>query len=177
MGFAISWLAVRGNTEASVLAALGLEKTGTTEEIPEHDWCSTRLGDWMIVWSNSVEPARFRDAASRLKGEIVICDVEEHVMFAATSAFNEGTLSWRIVHDAQQAQDHLPVEGKPPESFARIRTEQFALVKTDHSVDFIFDVPIRMAEETVGFRHDAELGTLFDILRTTSAPKPRWKFW
>jgi len=33
MGYAISWLAVRGSAELSVLSSLGLEKTGETEEI------------------------------------------------------------------------------------------------------------------------------------------------
>ncbi len=177
MGFAISWLAVRSNTEASALSVLGLEKTGETEEIPESDWCSTRLGEWTIVWSNSCGPAGFRDAPSKLKGEVIVCDVEEHVMFVSACAFKDGVLDWRVVHDAQKAQDHLTVEGTPPESFVHIRAEEFAHVGEDPDVDFIFEIPVRMAQEVVGFRHDQDSGTVFDILRVTSQPKPKWKFW
>jgi hypothetical protein len=179
MGFSISWLAVRNNAvgdndETYVLASLGLEKIGATEEFPGKHWCSTRGGEWTVVWSNSYEPARFRGAPSKLRGEVLVCDVEEHVMYASTSAFNDGVLSWRIIHDAQRAPDHLAIKGTPPESFARIRAEQFARVSEDLEVDRIFDIPLRMAKELVGFRHDEEHDSIFDILRVT---KPRWKFW
>lgn len=174
MGFSISWLAIRSNNDTSVLATLGLEKTGDTEELPETDWCSTRVDEWMVIWSNAHEPSRFRDAPAKLKGEVVICDVEEHVMFASTSAFKDGALLWRVVHDAQQGQDHLAIQGTPPESFVRVRVEQFALVNSDHEVDFIFEIPTRMAKEVVGFKHDEEHGSVFDILRVA---KPKWRFW
>ena len=177
MGYAISWLAVRGSSEPAVLAALGLQKTGETEEIPKTDWCSTHVGDWILIWSNSFEPLRFIDAAAKLKGEAVICDVEEHVMFTSATAFSGGAPSWRIIHDAQQAYDHLTVVGKPPESLIRIQAEEFARAKEDRGVDFVFEIPIRMAQETVGFRHDANLGIVFDKLRVISKPNPWWRFW
>jgi len=177
MGFAVSWLAIRDNSEDSVLASLGLEKTGETEEIPESDWSTTRAGDWIVIWSNRCESKKFRDAGSKLKGEAIICDVEEHVMFASVAAFKDGSLSWRIVHDAQLASDHLLVEGAPPESLAYIRTEQFARVSEDREVDFIFDIPIRVAQELVGFRHDEAVQRIFEVLRAASRSKPKWMFW
>ena len=177
MGYAVSWLAIRGNTESSVLASLGLEKTGETEAVPESDWSTTRVGDWLVIWSNSCQPKRFGDSAAKLHGEVVICDVEEHVMFSSVATFNNGTVSWRVTHDAQQADDHLLIEGQPPESFARIQTEQFARVGEDREVDFIFDIPVRVAQERVGFRHDAASSASFEVLRVTSGNKPKWKFW
>ena len=177
MGYAIGWLAIRGSSEPAVLAALGLEKTGEKEAVPESDWCSTRVGEWILIWSNSFAPARFVDAASRIKGEAVICDVEEHVMFASATAFVGGVPNWRIVHDAQQTHDHLTVEGKPPESLVRIQAEEFARASEDGEVDFVFEIPIRMAMEAVGFRHDADSATAFDTLRLISEPKAWWRIW
>ena len=178
MGFAVSWLAVRDNTEGAVLASLGLEKTGETEEIAESDWSTTRVGDWIVIWSNHCEPKKFRHAGSRLKGEIIICDVEEHVIFASVSAFKDGTFNWRLVHDAQQAIDHILVEGTPPESLTQIRTEQFARVNEDREVDFIFDIPILVAQGLVGFRHDEAIQRTFQVLRDTSGGSQlKWKFW
>ena len=55
MGYAVSWLAIRGNTETSMLASLALEKTGETEEIAESDWSATRGREWLVVWSNSCQ--------------------------------------------------------------------------------------------------------------------------
>jgi len=177
MGFAISWVAVRGSKENTLLDALGLEKTGETEEIPEREWSTTRIGDWTVVWSNRFEPKRFRDARSKLKGEVIICDVEEHVMYTSVAAFKDGILSWRIVHDAQQASDHLSLEGAPPKSLPKIQTEQFARVSEDREVDFIFDIPIRVAQELVGFRYDEAVERTFEVLRSAAESRPKWKFW
>jgi hypothetical protein len=177
MGYAVSWLAFRGNTESFVLSSLGLEKTGGTEEIPESDWSTTRVRDWMIIWSNAYEPKRFHHAGSKLNGEVIICDVEEHVMFVSVAALKNGTMNWRIVHDAQQASDHLLVEGQPPESLARIQSEQFARVTEDREVDFIFDIPVRIAQELVGFRHDGTSNTAFEVLRSLRGTNPNGSFW
>ena len=69
-------------------------------------------------------------------------------MYASAAAFKDGNLSWRIVHDAQQASDHLSLEGAPPKSLPKIQPEQFARVSEDREVDFIFDIPIREDTET-----------------------------
>lgn len=177
MGFAISWLAFRDTKESSLLDVLGLQKTGEVEKVLEREWATTRIGDWTVVWSGHFEPKKFRDAGSKLKGEVIICDVEEHVMFASVAAFKDGSLSWRIVHDAQQASDHLSLEGMPPKSLSKIQTEQFARVGEDREVDFIFDIPIRVAQELVGFRHDEAEERTFEVLRSDAGSKPKWKFW
>jgi len=179
MGYAISWLAVRGTSESDVLAALGLEKTEHVEKggVPEGEWCSARLGQWTLVWSDSFEPARFTKAVPKLKGEMVICSVEEHVMFISAAAFVDGLLSWRIIHDAQQGANHLSVEGNPPAAFARIQAEEFARAKEADDVDYVFEIPARTAQEVVGFRHDAKSTAAFENLQVISKPKPWWKFW
>src|SRR6266700_164787 len=177
MGFAISWLAVRDSKENAPLDVLGLEKTGETEEIPESEWSTTQIGDWTVVWSDRFEPKKFRDATSKLKGEVIVCDVEEHVMYASVAAFKDSNQSWRIVHDAQQASDHLLLEGSPPQSLPKIQTEQFARVSEDREVDFIFDIPIRVAQELVGFRHDQAVEGTFEVLRSAAGSKSKWKLW
>ncbi len=68
----------------------------------------------------------------------------------------------------------MAIKGTLPESLARIRAEQFARVSEDPEVDRIFDIPIRMAKEVVGFRYDEKHESVFEILRIA---KPRWKFW
>ena len=98
-------------------------------------------------------------------------------MFSSVAFFNTGTLSWRITHDAQEANDHLRVEGQPPASLAHIQAEQLARVGEDREVDFIFDIPVRVAQETVGFRHDGASSAAFEVLRVTSGNKSKWKLW
>jgi len=177
MGYAISWLAVRNTPEESVLAALGLEKTGESEELPESKWCSKRVNEWTLVWFNSFQPGKLRSAVPKLRGEVVLFDVEEHVMFASAADYKDGRLSWRIAHDAQETPDHLVVEGNPPESLKRIRAEQLARMTEDPEVDFVIEIPVRIAQEIVGFRYDGESEGNFDVLRVSSGTKPKWKFW
>lgn len=43
-------------------------------------------------------------------------------------------------------------------------------------VDFVIEIPVRIAQEVVGFRYDEAEGA-FDVLRVSSGAKPRWKFW
>ena len=172
MGYGISWVAIRDNKENALLDALGLEKTGETEDTPDSEWSTTRIGDWTVVWSNGFEPKKFRNARSKLKGEVIICDVEEHIMYSSVAAFKDGDLSWRVWHDAQQTMDHLSIEGSPPKSLPKIQTEEFAHV-SESEADHIFDIPIRLAQELVGFRHDEPGARTFEVLRS----KPGWKFW
>jgi hypothetical protein len=47
----------------------------------------------------------------------------------------------------------------------------------DREVDFIFDIPIRVAQELVGFRHDEAVDRTFEVLRSAAGSKPKWKFW
>jgi hypothetical protein len=172
MGYGISWVALRDRKENMLLDALGFEKTGETEDTPDSEWSTTRVGDWTVVWSNRFQPKQFHHVRLLLKGEVIICDVEEHIMYSSVVAFKDGDLSWRVVHNAQQTNDHLSIEGSPPESLPKIQTEQSAQVSQDEA-DHIFDIPIRLAQELVGFRYDETIGRSFEVLRN----KPKWKFW
>jgi hypothetical protein len=45
MGYGISWVALRDRKENMLLDALGFEKTGETEDTPDSEWSTTRVGD------------------------------------------------------------------------------------------------------------------------------------
>lgn len=72
---------------------------------------------------------------------------------------------------------HLSLEGAPPKSLPKIQTEQFVRVSEDREVNFIFDIPIRVAQEPVGFRHDEAVERTFEVLRSAAGSRPKWKFW
>jgi hypothetical protein len=172
VGYGISWVAIRDSKENTLLKVLGLEKTGETEDTPDSEWSTTQVGDWTVVWSNCFEPNKFRHARLKLKGEAIICDVEEHIMYSSVASFKDGDLCWRVVHDAQQTSDHLSIEGSPPNSLSEIQAEQFARVG-EGEPDHIFDIPIRLAQGLVGFRYDDPVERTFEVLRS----KTKWKFW
>ncbi|HVM91498.1 MAG TPA: hypothetical protein VMT67_01735 [Terriglobales bacterium] len=177
MGYAVSWLAFQNQAEDEVLALLGLQRTRETQEVPEGDWCIGRIGAWTIVWSNAYEPKSSREVMSRFKGTFIICDIEEHVMFVSTACYDNGNRSWRIVHDAQKSPAHLVAEGDLPESFGRIKGEELARAGESPDVDFNFEIPVRVAEEIIGFRHDSASPSVFEVLRPISASKRKlWPF-
>jgi hypothetical protein len=172
MGYGISWVAIRDNKENALLDVLGLEKTGESDDTPDSEWSTTRIGDWTVVWSNRFEPKKFRHARSKLKGEVIICDVEEHIMYSSVAAFNDGDLSWRVctMHSRQSITCRLRdrLRTRSPRS-KRSNLHVSARVKLTIFSTF----PIRLAPELVGFRYDDPVERTFEVLRS----KPGWKFW
>jgi hypothetical protein len=88
---------------------------------------------------------------AKLTGRIIVCNVDEHIMFSSATAFVDAVLKWHVTHDAQKSADHLTVESDPPASLSTIRAEEFAHSNEDSEVDSVFEIPVRVAQETVGF--------------------------
>jgi hypothetical protein len=184
MGYALSWAATKGDAE-TVHSALGLRPTGKREESPKSDIVGAELrGGWYLVLYRGCDAARrARESLSRL-GEVVYCSVEEHVMVSAASAWKDGKCLWSVVHDGQEGINDLQVKGALPASFASIRDRQKAKqdagekVPTDgeeFAVDHMFDVPVDLALELTGFRHDRDVpgveGNAYEVLESA---KKRW---
>ena len=192
MGWSISWLAIKAPTEEA-LSTLGLKSTGETVETPEAPLVGTALRDgWYLVVAQGCDHALISDDFVQdisKRAEAVASSIEEHVMVSMASHWSGGSQTWSIVHDAQQAMDHFEVNGSPPASFPAVRdrllAEQEAEGGTESEVDFLFDLPLEMAEQTAGFRHDGGSGSYpesFDELEPVDessplAKKPWWKFW
>lgn len=81
--------------------------------------------------------------------EVVIGEVEEHVMYSMAQGWKHGQKSWVVIHDAQKDRDHLEVQGELPVMFGAIRdqlrSEQQAAGGKKTDVDYIFDIPGKLA--------------------------------
>jgi len=162
MGFSISWYAVREDDAQQLLERLGLSPTGETEEIPESLISTAALDTgWRILWYNAYECPFLRpdDLALLSKnGELLMCQVEEHVMASSAEMWDGGTRRWRIGHLGEDGPNGLAVEGEPPECVASIRREmeaaQLGAGGDDAGVDYLFEIPLKVAQTLVGFRHD-----------------------
>lgn len=177
MGFALSWTAVRGKSPEEVLAAFELRPTGRTGDAPSRrdPFCWTQAaGGWVVVLAR--HDARFLDESRRAERflaslsagcELVCCFVEEHVMVSRATAWKDGVELWSVLHDAQVAIDHLQADGTPPSSLARNEPAARAAQRNEaEDVDHLFDVPVDLAAEATGFRHD-ELGPELEVLEPT----------
>jgi len=193
MGFSMSWAAVKGGTPQAVFDALQLRGTGEREDVPDSDITGTELpGGWYMVASNRDGLELTTDAVlANLSGvgEVVMCFIEEHVMFSSAACWRNGQRVWSIEHDAGSKKGvyDLVVEGEPPPSFAAVRdrlfAEQSAAGGAKAEVDHIFDIPVELAYSLAGYRPDLIIESIrkdgLEVLVSTKPPEPLswWKKW
>ncbi len=79
-------------------------------------------------------------------------------MFGAVHCYTNGHEEWSVWHDSERGIYDLSVRGKAPPQLAPIQAR--LTIRQDHNggknglVDFIFDVPVELAAELTGYRHD-----------------------
>ena len=198
MGFAISWLAVKGKTPEAVIQALGLTPTGEMAEYGESLFTGRTLpSGWFLLVINQcehkfVKPNSLASLSSNC--EAIACSIEEHVMVCTSELWRNGAQVWRIEHDAQQSIDHISTSGLLPDDYPAIEREfaeqqkQAGGKKAD--TDYFFDIPLQTAKSIVGFKHD-EAGLedeSFEVFKGNEASpladpisnqgkRPWWKLW
>jgi hypothetical protein len=161
MGYSITWCAVREEAADQLLSHLGLSITGKSEEDPESRFSTAKLSTgWRLIWGNEYAcPVLTKGIAAFFGGhEIVLCQIEEHVMASSSELWVDGSRRWWVSHEGEDGPKGLDTDGNPPGCFAFIRDEmendQRAEGGDDADVDFIFDIPLKVAHTLVGFKHD-----------------------
>lgn len=161
MGYAITWCAVREEVADQLLSHLGLSATGATQEYPESRFSTARLKTgWRLIWSNTHAcPVLTRNLPTFSGGhEIVLCQIEEHVMASSAEVWIGGERKWWVSHEGEDGPKGLETEGELPQCFASIRENmenaQRAEGAEEADVDCIFEIPLKVAQALVGFKHD-----------------------
>jgi hypothetical protein len=178
MGFAITWYAVRETNAEDFLKQLELLPTGETEEFPESLISTAKLDTgWRILWYNEYNcPFLGEDELGKISEnyDIMRVLVEEHVMASSSEMWLGGKCKWWLSHQGENGPKGLSVEGEPPESLPKIRSEmeqaQPAAGGDKADVDHIFEIPLMIAQSIAGFKHDEDCVDQFQIL-TRSAQK------
>ena len=168
MGFSISWCAVREESADQFVQKLGLFPTGETEEFPESLISTGKLDTgWRVIWHNKYACPYLRpeDLANlSIDQEVLLCLVEEHVMASSSELWSGGKRKWWISHEGEKGPKGLSVDGGLPEAFPAIRKEmedlQLAEGGDSAGVDYIFEIPLKVAQALVGFKHDEKCGHL-----------------
>jgi hypothetical protein len=172
MGFSITWCAIPEDKAEQFLGRLGLTPTGETEEFPTSLIATAKLDTgWRILWYNKyacpfLKP---RDlAASSNDFDVPLCLVEEHVMASSSELWSGGHRKWRLSYEGENGPSELSMDGDLPTSFPAIRQEMEALQLAERGrnetdvVDFIFEIPLKVAQSLVGFKHDEASAHLVD---------------
>jgi hypothetical protein len=165
MGFSNSWLAIKAPPE-EVLAHLSLgfgaasETPGLPNDGAEISSASLPLG-WFLLFLGTYDHPLAQPAAVRAfphSWEVLACKIEEHVMASDASLYRLGELVWSVEHTAERGIYDLTVRGNPPDTFTplkdRVIREQEQEGGQDADVDLVFGIPIVLAQQTCGFRHD-----------------------
>jgi len=102
--------------------------------------------------------------------EAIVCSIEEHVMFSECARWLNGRKSWAVSHSGEEGDTHIKKIGRPPQSYEEHKRALLAKQQEEGGggTDYVFDLPVILAEEIVGFRHDAMSSSYngqFDVLR------------
>ena len=160
MGFSISWVAFKNLSKAEVLKRSGFRDSGTEDEANEAPFSLAELPTgWVVLFSNDFEYGAAEHLIGLSSGAMVLsCQVEEHVMFSAAHCYSNGREAWSVWHNSERGHYDLSTRGTPPAEFAPIKIGLNA--KQDDSggatsiVDYTFDIPVDLAAELTGYRHD-----------------------
>jgi hypothetical protein len=194
MGYAISWIAIKGLDRAEVYDRLDMKPTGEINNTHELNCARVLANGWIVVVLDKaghplVQEANLEELS--LQAEVIACNTAENAMFSSAEAWTDGVRLWSVTHDATSGDVFdLEIQGNPPPILAAIDGKYRKLQKAegeDPHVDHIFEVPLALATRITGFKHDEPAFQDFEMLEWAAAPmvkswKPKqlkawWQFW
>ena len=161
MGFSISWLGFRDYSMKDAAALFGREIGESSEDFdaPINAYVSDKNWAIVILQPCSFPNPPYQYVAAISKGrEVTVAHVEEHLMFARAELWRDGKNIWKVWHNGDQNVRDLHVMGDLPASFEALKQQCFSKQDEEDTkvaaVDFVFDLPLDLAAELTGFRHD-----------------------
>ena len=161
MGFKITWLAFHDKSKADVLDSMHLRDTGIVDEANESPISGASFPkDWTIIWLNQFAHPFAEDASLMLFSQgctVIACHVHDGTMFSAAQLYADGRQQWAVIRDFQAGEYHLEVDGHPPDNLLEIAERQTKHQREDSEasgIDYMFEIPLELAESLCGFRHD-----------------------
>ena len=163
MSFSLVWLAAQGIGKDEFLERAQFEDTGEVDEYFEAEHTGGELsGGWYVIVTEDaglLEPAKL--AVWSAGGRLVAAVIHEDTETSLAMEWRDGKQVWSVYHDGTADEPQLAVEGKLPEVFDQIRREMTELeaevAAQGGEFDAAFEVPLDLAEDITGFRHD-EIG-------------------
>ncbi len=194
MGYSIAWIAVQTSDRAALFEQAQVRPTDEPDEYFESPVSGSALnGGWFLLVGQGcdhrlIDPSLL--AALSGHWDCVACSIEEHVMFSSSALWRSGTEAWSVSHDAQDGIFNLVASGELPASYGHVKEskvrEQESEGGQSADVDLIFEIPLLLAKELTGFKHDEDPTCLaqptpvvfVDEARPMASKKrPWWKPW
>lgn len=168
MSFSLTWFAAQGISREAFLERAGFIDTGEVDEYFEEEHSVGDLPDgWCVIVTSDVGLlAPDKLAKWSAGGRLVAAVVHDETSNSLSTEWRDGKLVWSASHDGSEGGDRLEIEGQLPEIFEELKQEAAAAqeesAKEGGGVNFVFDIPLDIAAEITGFRHD-EMGFDDDI--------------
>jgi hypothetical protein len=151
MGYKETWLLVPQADTATVLARMQLRPAGPQEGPPVAR--ALRLpqaagGLWTLLafdhYADSTEPFRNEAAqAAWSRGtELLGLEINESANFSLAFGLRDGGARWNLQHVLDEGQEHLDVQGRPPEGWQALHAAELARLRGGEHGDLVFSVPI-----------------------------------
>ncbi len=152
MSLNISWLAVEGTDRVDLLARLGFEDVGeTNNEFRAGDACAVSATGWLLIAMEGSQKSFVQALSLASEGrQVLACDMSEIAMGSDVRMLRDGTLSWSATYDPDKDPDNLIIVGQPPEDLADI----CAALKlgSDEDSNDLFEAPVDLAARICGYR-------------------------
>jgi hypothetical protein len=160
MSFSLAWFAAQGIDRDDFLERLGFTDTCEADEYFDQDHSGGELpGGWYVILTSDLGLlAPDKLAQWSAGGRLVAAVVHEDSANSLATEWKDGRQIWSVSHDGSEGGDQLAVEGELPDVFEELKHEADAL----QAAHVIFDIPLDLAAELTGFRHD-EMGFDDDI--------------
>jgi hypothetical protein len=162
VGYSIGWIAVQTPDHPALFKHTQVRPTNEADEYFESPIAgAAQDGGWFLLVGQGCDH-RIIDrrllASLSARWPCVACSIEEHVMFSSAMLWRGGDEVWSAAHDAQQGIFDLVASGELPSSFDDLQRRTFHEQEAEGgqaaNVDLVFDVPLLLAKELTGFKHD-----------------------
>ena len=159
MGFRISWIGLKDIEAPKALALAGLRDTEEVDEASESfaSW-TTLPANWVIIFYNDFNYPSDEFLQLLSAGcSVLSAQIHEGIMYSGIRYHDHGEELWSVSHDCENGIYDVDVSGEPPSLLTAIRDRLTAKQRDAGErcgVDYVFDVPVELAEAMCGYRHD-----------------------
>lgn len=158
MGISLAWVAVKGLEPAAVLSRLGLAATGRDCDDHFDDIAAHPLpDDALLVAARGCDHRVLRShhvARLSIGCRVLSCAVEEHAGFASCALWEDGRRVWQVEYVGCEDPEEFYFEGELPQRFHVLHANAAPTDSDDLDGYFLMDIPLMLAREWSGYRHD-----------------------
>ncbi|MBK7749713.1 MAG: hypothetical protein IPI39_20965 [Candidatus Obscuribacter sp.] len=85
---------------------------------------ATLENGWYVIVDLSEHLQKQNDLLAKLSEKtcVLVGSIEEHVMDARVTCWQNGKKVWAVIHNAETSDQHLQVEGTPPADLKQLKT-------------------------------------------------------